>query len=281
MLSPRAQQMLPQHGLSRLAGRLATSRRRWLKNGLIRLFARIYPVDLSESTRTAIDDYASFNDFFTRELAAGRRPLPPDPALLVSPSDGAISAAGAVDGDTLLKAKGIRYSVATLLGDSGIAARFAGGGFATIYLAPADYHRVHAPATGVLRRSRAIPGALFSVNARTEAGVEGLFCRNERLVLEFETAFGALAVVLVGALVVASIDTPFGTPSSPFTHRADTSHDTRVTRGQEIGRFLVGSTVIVIWPEGAAEAMPSLRPGTRIRMGEPLARITRDRSETA
>jgi phosphatidylserine decarboxylase len=281
MLPAAMQRFVPQHGLSRLAGRLAESRTPWLRNALIRTFAGVYRVDLGEAARHAVADYHSFNDFFTRELGPGRRPLPPDPALVVSPADGVISALGPIEGDTLLQAKGIRYSLATLLGDARSAARFVGGGFLTVYLAPSDYHRVHAPAAGVLRTSRAIPGALFSVNARTESGVPGLFCRNERLVLEMEVDAAPFAIVLVGALLVASIATPFGTPPSPFRRRVETPHATAIARGDEIGRFLLGSTAIVAWPAGAAQVQPELASGTRIRMGEPIARLRRGGSGTA
>lgn len=275
------QKAAPQHGLSRLMGRLAASERRALSTRLIRLFMRIYGVDLGEAERRSIDDYTSFNDFFTRALAAGVRPLPSDPAVVVSPADGTISEAGAIAGDQLFQAKGIPYSLASLLGDGDLAARLAGGTYATVYLAPADYHRVHAPCDGVLRRSIAIPGALFSVNAHTEAGIAGLFCRNERLVLEFDTRFGPLAIVLVGALIVASIATPFGTPPSPYRQRTETKHDRAVARGEEIGRFLVGSTVIVACPAGTCTLDTGICAGRRIRMGEPLGAIRPDRTETA
>jgi phosphatidylserine decarboxylase len=281
MLPASVQRFLPQHGLSRLAGRLAESRRVVIAQSLIRAFARVYGVDLSEAARVKAADYVCFNDFFTRELAPGRRPLPPDPDLLVAPADGTISALGTVDEGTLLQAKGIRYPLATLLGDADSAARFTGGSFVTIYLAPRDYHRVHAPASGRLRTSRAIPGALFSVNARTEAALPELFCRNERLVLELDATFGPLALVMVGALVVASIETPFGTPTSPFRRRVDCAHDAIVARGMEAGRFLAGSTVIVVWPGGVADLLTDLESGARVRMGEPLARIRRARSGTA
>jgi phosphatidylserine decarboxylase len=269
------QRILPQHLVSRAFGRLARARRPWLKNLLVRTFNAIYPVDLREAARTTIQEYASFNDFFTRALADGRRPLPDDPRALVSPADGAVSQLGAIEAGTLMQAKGIRYSLAELLDDAMFAARFEGGRFVTVYLGPADYHRVHAPFDGVLRKSRAIPGALFSVNAGTEARVERLFCRNERLVLEFDTAIGPIAVVLVGALIVASIETPFDTPTSPYSKRIETSHSASVARGGEIGRFLVGSTVIVVWPAGVAELRTDLHAGRRVRMGEPIGAITR------
>jgi phosphatidylserine decarboxylase len=275
------QKAVPQHGLSRWMGRLAASERSALSAFLIRLFMRIYAVDLAEAERRSIADYVSFNDFFTRALAAGARPMSFDPEIAVSPADGTVSQTGAIAGDTMVQAKGVAYSAATLLGDADLAARFAGGTFATVYLAPADYHRVHAPCEGALRRSIAIPGALFSVNDHTESGIAGLFCRNERLVLEFDTRFGPLAVVLVGALVVASIETPFGTPRSPYRRLTETRHDRAVARGEEIGRFVVGSTVIVVFPPGACALDARIRAGQRIRMGEPLGAIRRDRAETA
>jgi phosphatidylserine decarboxylase len=275
------QRLAPQHLVSRGFGLLARVRTPWLKNALIRTFDALYRVDLSEAARTSIDEYASFNDFFTRALAQGRRPLADDPRALVAPADGVVSQCGDVADGTLLQAKGVRYPLAELLGDAPLASRLSGGGFATIYLGPADYHRVHAPLAGLLTRSRAIPGALFSVNARTEARVSGLFCRNERLVLEFTTDVGPLALVLVGALIVASIETPFGTPESPYAQRSEHEHAESVARGAEVGRFLVGSTVIVVWGAGAATLREGLAVGTRVRMGEAIASLSPGAPRTA
>lgn len=262
------QRLLPLHGLSRLAGRIARARTPWLRRLLIRTFTRVYGVDLSEAA-AGPDGYASFNDFFTRALRDGARPLDPDPDAVLSPADGTISQAGAIDGDLLLQAKGTRYSLDALVGPRD-AADFYGGRFATIYLAPRDYHRVHLPAAGTLTATTAIPGALFSVNARTEAAVTDLFCRNERLVCRFDTDHGPMLVVLVGAMIVASIETVWGGPASPYRREVRDHWSQRLERGAEIGRFLLGSTVIVCLPPGRGRWEPHVATGQRVRVGQRL-----------
>lgn len=268
------QRVLPQHALSRLIGRLASSGSTVLSRCLIEAFRRVYRVQLDEAARQSPRDYMSFNDFFTRELKPGvrRRGAPGE---LVSPADGQLSQFGTVRGGTLLQAKGKPYSCAELLGDAGLAALLDGGWFATVYLAPADYHRVHLPCAGTLKRTVEVPGELYSVNAATEAGINNLFCRNERLVCEFETASGPMALVLVGALIVASIQTAWDGPESPYRERRHRHYALAFPQGAEIGRFLLGSTVIVVAPPGAADPIPSLRPGQRVQVGEVLAHFTR------
>ncbi len=185
------QYLLPQHLLSRLVGWIAESRIGIVRAALIRMFLGHYPVDLAEAARPDPGSYSSFNDFFTRRLKAGARPLDADPRSAICPADGILSQAGPVTGDTLLQAKGIDYSAAALLGgDPSLAAEFSGGAFATIYLAPHNYHRVHMPLAGTLRLARFVPGDLFSVNATTAASVPGLFTRNERVACVFDTAAG-------------------------------------------------------------------------------------------
>ena len=264
------QRLIPQHALSRTLGRLARARQPLVKNALIDTFARAYRVDLGEAARKSAHEFASFNDFFTRELAPAVRPLPDDRDALLSPCDGTVSQAGAISGDTLVQAKGKTYSLAQLLGDADWAGTFDGGSFVTIYLAPRDYHRVHAPCSGVVRRSIAIPGTLFSVNAATEAGLDGLFCRNERLVIELVSAHGRIAVVMVGALIVASIETVFGAARSPYVARIERPHDVAIEAGAELGRFLLGSTVIVVVPRGAATLADDVVPARRVRLREAL-----------
>ncbi len=266
------QRVLPQHALSRLLGRIANSP--LLARPLIHAFSAAYGVNLQEAQRGEIDEYRTFNDFFTRSLAAGARPLPDDTAALVSPADGIISQYGTIGDGQLLQAKGIRYPLTSLLRDQNADRTFDRGWFATIYLAPADYHRVHVPCDARLIRSTAVPGELFSVNASTEAGVERLFCRNERLVMQFETAVGTMALVMIGALIVASIETVFGTPESPYAKQTIARHDRHFSRGEEIGRFLLGSTVIVVLPQGAVQPEHDLAVGQRKRMGETLGSIT-------
>lgn len=265
------QRALPQHGLSRAIGALAASRQPWIKGPFINLFRKAYGVDLREAARTAPEDYASFNDFFTRELSAAARPLAGDDGTAVCPADGAVSQAGAIQDGALLQAKGHTYSVASLLGSHAEAAAFNGGLFATVYLAPKDYHRVHLPVAGRLEWTRSIPGALFSVNAVTEANIDGLFARNERLVCHFATDWGPMAVVLVGAMIVAGIDTVWDGPESPYTDVVQTRHDgIELPRGAEIGRFFLGSTVIVCLPPENAELAPDIAAGRPVRMGQAL-----------
>ena len=263
------QKVLPQHGLSRLAGRVAASETQWLKDVLIRQFARIYRVDLSEAERSALADYRSFNDFFTRALKPGARPVTDAPGAIVCPADGAISQLGRIDDGQLMQAKGHSYSIRSLAGE--LAGGFDQGVFWTIYLAPHDYHRVHLPYDGTLTQTLAVPGELFSVNGITENAIEGLFARNERLVCRFETEFGPMLVVLVGAMIVASIATDWLGPESPYRVEELSDHHLVYKRGEEIGRFLLGSTVICCFPQASVELAQALRPGTVVRMGQTLA----------
>jgi phosphatidylserine decarboxylase len=265
------QRLLPQHALSRGVGMLASSRRSWIRSPFIRIFARAYDVDLSEARRTAFDDYETFNDFFTRELGTGVRPMVGGDDVAVCPADGAISQAGSILDGQLLQAKGHTYSLEALLGNAESARRHEGGAFATIYLAPRDYHRVHLPVAGSLRKTRTIPGALFSVNASTEANIEGLFARNERLVCHFDTDWGPMTVVLIGAMIVAGIETVWPGPASPYERIQETEHSSvNLGRGAEIGRFFLASTVVVCMPPGRAELAENLGPGHRVRMGQAL-----------
>ena len=264
------QRLLPQHAVSRLAGYLARSPRRFVSQPLIRAFSSIYGVSLANAERESIADYESFNDFFTRSLKPGARPLPEDPHVLIAPADGMLSQFGRIDAGTLMQAKGDRYPLRSLVLDSRAQTLFDGGWFATIYLAPADYHRVHVPFDATLTRSVTVPGELFSVNPHTEAAIPLLFCRNERLVMHFKSDYGPLIVVMVGALIVASIETVFDAPASPYRSEALSAHRQPFTRGEELGRFLLGSTVIVIVPPGEFTPRAELRPGERIAMGNPL-----------
>ena len=263
------QAALPQHALSRLLGAFAASRQRHLKRLLINAFAAAYRVDLAECEGDGPDDFESFNQFFTRTLRPGVRPLPADPRALVSPADGTVSQAGPVEDGLLLQAKGRRYALADLLGDPQFAGTLRDGVFVTIYLAPRDYHRVHAPCAAELRSSMEIPGRLFSVNGLTERHVPRLFTRNERLVLRLQSEFGEFALVLVGAMIVASIKVAWANgPTSPYRHlRARPAADVRFARGDQVGAFLLGSTVIAVFPPGAT-LDDNIRRGTKMRMGE-------------
>jgi phosphatidylserine decarboxylase len=267
----RLQRILPHHALSRLTGALARSEQPWIRRPFIHGFARAYGIDLSEAERPELDAYRSFNDFFTRALRPGARPLDPDPAAILSPADGVVSQCGRLTGDRLLQAKGTTYRLGALIGRE--VREYLDGSFATIYLAPRDYHRVHVPLSGRLVRTTAIPGELFSVNARTEAGIADLFCRNERLVCEFDTPWGGMLVVLVGAMIVASIATVWGGARSPYRRPQEDTWDLAFDRGAEIGRFLLGSTVVVCLRPGAMQLDARLAPGLPVRMGQRIGTI--------
>ena len=261
------QRLLPQHALSRWVGRLAASEAVWVKDPFIRIFSALYGVDLAEADRPHRNDYRSFNDFFTRALKPGLRPFPADNSGIACPADGTVSQSGRIETGTLLQAKGVRYSLDSLAGELG--SGFDGGAFVTVYLAPHNYHRVHTPCAGELTVARAMPGALYSVNASTEASVPDLFCRNERLVCRLATGQGDLLIVLVGALIVGSIVTPWGGRAAPRlapeTHRPNQALST----GDELARFRLGSTVILCTPPGSARLDP-LGPGRSVRVGEAI-----------
>ena len=271
------QYLLPQRLLSGIVGWIAESRIGFLRAGLIRAFLSRYPVDLAEAAQPAADSYVSFNDFFTRRLRAGARRFDADPRAALCPADGTVSQAGRIAGDTLLQAKGIDYSATDLLGgDAGLAAEFAGGDFATIYLAPQDYHRVHMPLAGTLRIARYVPGDLFSVNATTTGSVPGLFTRNERIACVFDTAAGPLGVVLVGALFVGSMSLAWAgriRAEGPLEPRDLPCRDPIIAldRGAELGWFNMGSTVVVLFaPQGPA-LDSGVVAGRAVRVGEPIA----------
>jgi phosphatidylserine decarboxylase len=271
------QHLLPQHALSRLVGALAGSRIGLLRRALIGAFLRNYPVDLAEAARTDPADYDSFNDFFTRRLRPGARPPDPDPRAVLCPVDGVVSQSGRIEDDSLLQAKGIRYSAAALLGgDAATAAAFSGGEFATLYLAPHNYHRIHMPTAGTLRLARFVPGELFSVNAATAAAVPSLFARNERIACVFDTAAGPMAVVLVGALFVGSMSLSWAGAVRPRARRMVTELPARdpfiaLDRGAELGWFNMGSTVIVMFAPHGPSLVDGLAPGAAVRVGQRLA----------
>lgn len=269
LLFASLQKLVPQHGLSRLAGHIAASETPWLKRLFIEQFARIYKVSMSEAERESFDDYSCFNDFFTRTLAADARPMPTQANALVCPADGTVSQLGAIDDDLLVQAKGHSYTLTNLAGS--LAEGFTDGTFCTIYLAPSDYHRVHLPFAGTLTATLAVPGALFSVNDSTEQAIPGLFARNERLVCRFMTEFGPMLVVLVGAMIVASIETDWSGPASPYLREELTDYHLVYQRGDEIGRFLLGSTAICCFPRDTVALDTTLARGSKVRMGQSLA----------
>ena len=257
------QYLLPQNTVSWLAGRLARSRHAWIKRRLIRAFLRRYPVDMAEAAQPDPSAYASFEEFFTRPLRPDARPLAAGEDALTSPADGTLREFGRLRSGRLLQAKGREYGAADLLDSPEWAARFEQGSYATVYLAPQDYHRVHMPVAGRLRWARYVPGALFSVNLATAASVPGLFARNERVVAVFDAVAGAVAVVMVGAMIVAGIRTVW-----PIEQRG---LQLGLARGEELGRFAFGSTVLVLterplaWRQG-------LEVGATLRMGQALGR---------
>jgi len=266
------QYLLPHHALSAVMERLTRSRCRWLKDPAIRWFARHYRIDLDEARYRSPGAYPDFNAFFTRSLRPGVRPLDKSAGAIVSPVDGTVSQVGTLDGKQLVQAKGQTFDLDRLLGGEGGEA-LCGGSFATLYLSPRDYHRIHMPLDATLRGMVHVPGRLFSVNPATTRVVAHLFCRNERVVALFETAAGPMALVLVGAVFVGSIDTVWhGTVTPPRAReirRWDYSAEPlQLTKGQEMGRFNMGSTVIVILGKETARWRPGLVPGTRVRMGE-------------
>lgn len=268
---------LPHHALSRLMFAVARYRGAWFKNTFIRWFAQHYRVDLDEAAGAVPGDYAHFNAFFTRALKAGARPLEGDDDDLVSPADGRVSQFGAIEQGTLFQAKGLRYPLTGLLGgDDDLGRTFADGSFATIYLSPRDYHRVHLPCAGTLRETRYVPGRLFSVAPHTTRVVPGLFARNERLVAVFDTPHGALAVILVGAIFVAAIETVWsGLVTPPHRSRIASSAfapgQHRFARGDEIGRFNMGSTVILLFEKNRIAWDAALAPDLPLRMGRRIA----------
>lgn len=271
--------ILPHQLLSHLVRRVTRWRAPWWKDLLIRTFIRHFGVDMTEAEQPDPTAYPDFNGFFTRALRPGIRPQPDDPAAIACPVDGRISQAGRLTGDHVLQAKGHDYSLTTLLGgDPERAAPFAGGHFATLYLSPRDYHRIHMPCTGTLRETVYVPGRLYSVAPHTTRAIPGLFARNERLVTLFDTPGGPMAMVLVGAIFVSCMETVWGGVVNPRrgmalqTARFDSPDSTPVTlaRGAEMGRFNMGSTVILVYRPGQMAWTAPLRPGQIVRTGQAI-----------
>lgn len=267
------QYLIPQHGLSRLVGTLARSEVPWIKTTFINQFMKRFGIDLSEAEIQDPDQFPTFNAFFTRALKEDARPLQADAVNdIASPADGAISQLGGIRANQIFQAKGHDYSLYDLVGgDSALASEFTNGHFATIYLSPRDYHRVHMPFTGTLRETRYVPGDLFSVNEATANGVPNLFARNERLVCIFDTDNGPMAVILVGAMIVAGIETVFSGQVTPLPKQVVTTDYLRtqpitLQKGDELGRFLLGSTVVLLFPEGKADFESDLKAGSVVRV---------------
>jgi len=270
------QYLLPKLALTRLAGRFARAQAGGLTTAVIKWFAQRYNVNMAEAAEPNLAAYATFNDFFTRPLKAGARPL--DAADWVCPVDGAISQLGPISGDQVFQAKGHSYSTTALVGgDAALASQFQDGQFATIYLSPRDYHRIHMPCAGVLTRMVYVPGELFSVNPATARGVPGLFARNERVVCVFDTAFGPMVLVLVGATIVGSMATVWhgvvNPPRLPDVRTWAYEGDSiQLGKGAEMGRFMLGSTVVMLWPQSAGlRFQPDWSATRAVRMGEAMA----------
>jgi phosphatidylserine decarboxylase len=268
-----AQHVLPQALIGRVVYRAARTEADWLKRPLIRWFAKTYGIDLTEAVEQDLDRYASFNAFFTRALKEGARPIAGDESTVVSPVDGRLTEFGHARDGQLLQAKGFEYALAELTGEGPADARlFSRGAYATIYLAPNDYHRVHMPLAGKLTATRYIPGRRFSVNAATTCGLKNLFCRNERVVCWFDTANGPMALVLVGALNVSSISTANRGEIPSGEARYWPEDGTHYPKGAEIARFNLGSTVILLFPEQSVEWADGLESGRKLRLGEAIGR---------
>jgi phosphatidylserine decarboxylase len=270
------QYLLPQHALSRLILRATRVRSPWFKNWLIRGFLKLFTIEMSEAAQPDPYAYGSFNEFFTRELQAGLRPIASGPQEIACPVDGAVSEAGRIDGDRLIQAKGRDYTLTELLASQPWAKDFEGGSFATIYLAPFNYHRIHMPLRGELRETVYVPGRLFSVNAATAAQVPRLFARNERVITLFDTAFGEVAIILVGALNVGSMATVWAGDITPAARRVVTSlprQTISLDKGAELGRFNMGSTVILLFQAGRARWSPNTRAGAAVKLGQLLGTL--------
>lgn len=269
------QYLLPKKALTVFAGWVAGGRWGWITTAIIRRFIRRYQVNMAEAAEPDAASYASFNEFFTRALKTEARPLAP--ARFVCPVDGAISQFGAIAQDQIFQAKGHSYSTSALLaGQDNLAQAFQDGHFATLYLAPKDYHRVHMPCAGSLKRMIHVPGELFSVNPVTARGVPGLFARNERVVCLFDTDHGPMALVLVGATIVGSMATVWhGVVNPPRTGTVRewtyAPEQVRLRQGEEMGRFLLGSTVVLLWPKTTLAFDPEWAPSRAVRVGEKMA----------
>ena len=272
------QYLLPHHVLSRVVFYFMRIPFAPVKNLQIWIVGFLAGVDWDEARSPLASDYETFNDFFTRELARGARPIDPDPASFVSPSDGRISQCGRVTTDRILQAKGHSYSLQALLAHDPCARELSNGFFHTIYLAPRDYHRVHMPMKGHLQRMIHVPGRLFSVAPYTVRQVPNLFARNERVISVFDTSHGPMAVVLVGAMLVSSMQTVWAGQITPprgkrVSHGDWSRRDIVLEKGQEMGRFNMGSTVIVLLPAGAVSSLAELGPDDNVQVGQKLGRL--------
>ncbi len=269
-----SQYIIPQHALSRLVGWFASTKIEFIKNLFIKNFAKKFDVNMSEAKIEDLETFENFNDFFTRELKEGARPIAD--SKLVSPADGAVSQLGKIELGRVFQAKGRDFSVTELLGgDSDRAEPYLNGDFTTIYLSPKDYHRVHMPCAGTLTETIYVPGDLFSVNPATAQGVDGLFARNERLVCMFDTEHGPMAMVLVGAMIVAGIETVWSGQVCPLPKEAQVQKfdgkQIKLEKGEEMGRFKLGSTVVLCFPQDTIKFKDEIQATSPLMMGQSLA----------
>jgi phosphatidylserine decarboxylase len=270
------QKVLPSRLLARLAYRLARSRARWVKNLLIGAFVRLYPVDLMEMDKSTPFEYVSLNAFFTRSLKADARPISAEPSVVCCPADGIVQQAGTVQDGKLIQAKGMSYRLVDLLG-ADTAAEFDGGAFLTIYLAPHNYHRVHAPLGGAIRRVHFIPGKRYAVNKTTARHLPGLFAMNERLACYCAGELSPYWLVFVGAMNVSSISTAWSGEIEPFDEPRQWTYSRTgamtLNKGDYFGHFNMGSTVIVVFPRNVVSLSDALQPGVILRMGQEVGRL--------
>ena len=266
----QAQRVVPQHQLSRVVGKLAASEHPIIKNTVIQVFKAQYGIDMSIAEQSNALKFKSFNEFFTRSLKEGVRQIDTDPHSIVSPADGAISQLGQIEEGDIFQAKGQSFSVEKLIADPQLAEPFKNGHFATVYLSPKDYHRVHMPFAGTLTETLYVPGELFSVNQTTAENIPGLFARNERMVCLFDTELGRMAVVLVGAMIVAGIETVATGKVKPSGHLELNQHNLFLEKGAELGRFYLGSTAVVLFEKDKMQWDPMFKANSVVVMGEAL-----------
>jgi phosphatidylserine decarboxylase len=273
------QYCLPHHLISRIVGLVAQCENQFIKKQFIHRFAKHYQVNMDEAEQPGLDHYPNFNAFFTRALTASARPINIQTDSVISPADGVISQIGNIASGHIIQAKGMRYTARSLLGGHVDDAQpFLEGDFATIYLAPKDYHRLHMPISGTLTKMIHIPGRLFSVNPTTAESVPNLFARNERIVALFDTAVGPMALVLVGAMIVASIETVWHGIVTPPTrskiqHWDYSDNSIRLEKGAEMGRFRLGSTIIILFPQNTVQWNASAQPDESVLMGSSVANL--------
>ena len=266
----QAQRVVPQHQLSRVVGKLAASETPIIKNTVISAFKAQYGIDMSIAEQQNALKFKSFNEFFTRSLKEGVREIDADATSIVSPADGAISQLGKIDEGEIFQAKGQSFNTANLIADPLLAEPFKNGQFATVYLSPKDYHRVHMPFAGTLTETLYVPGELFSVNQTTAENIPGLFARNERMVCLFDTELGRMAVVLVGAMIVAGIETVATGKVKPSGRLEVNQHNLFLEKGAELGRFYLGSTAVVLFEENKMQWDAEFKANSAVEMGKAL-----------